>query len=71
MSTSACLAGADVLFVSPRRTAEGTRLANLSSEKSIFINMHGQQLPVKQAFVNQQMPKHSEKQQKGEHRWML
>lgn len=71
MSTSACLAGADAEFVSSLWAAEGTRLANFTSEKKLFINMHGQPLPLKQAFVAQQIPKKSEERQsriKGKHR---
>lgn len=44
------------MFVSSLSAAEGTRLANFTSEKSVFINMHGQTLPLKRAFVAQQMP---------------
>lgn len=38
-------------------SVEGTRLANFTSEKNVFINMHGHPLPLKQAFVAQQIPK--------------
>lgn len=54
MLTSACLAGADAEFASSLWAVEGTRLANFASEKSVFINMHGHPLPLKQAFVAQQ-----------------
>ncbi|KAM7375487.1 hypothetical protein PAMA_014550 [Pampus argenteus] len=58
VETSACLAAADAEFVSPLWAAEGTRLANFNSEKNIFINMHDHTLPLKRAFVTQQMPEH-------------
>ncbi|MEQ2177928.1 hypothetical protein GOODEAATRI_008824 [Goodea atripinnis] len=41
--------------------AEGTRLAKSSCEKSVFINMHSHKLPLKRAFVAQQMLKHIQK----------
>lgn len=62
-STPAYLAAADAAFVGSLQAAEGTRLANFSSEKHVFINMHGQPLPLKRAFVAQQMPEHNEEKQ--------
>ncbi len=62
-STPAYLASADVVFVSSLWAAEGARLANFSTEKIIFINIHGHPLPLKRAFVAQQMPEHNEEQQ--------
>lgn len=40
--------------------AEGTRLANLGSEKSFFINMRNHPVPLKQAFVLKQMLEHKQ-----------
>lgn len=56
------------MFASSLSAAEGTRLANFTSEKSVFINMHRQTLPLKRAFVAQQMPERNEEEAEPDQR---